>query len=302
VAVTNCLNFGNPEKPETMWQFSEAIDGMAEACAAFSTPVTGGNVSFYNETLGRGIYPTPTIGMLGILDDVSRALGLCFHNEGDAIVLLDGREERDVVTLSPREAGEESQRDPLSRLNPPALRMTDQLRSEFSSSEYAKRIHSIVAGAPPAIDLAAEKRLIDALVALAREGALHSAHDLSDGGLAVALAECCFATVGATFRSPSQDGGLKPVPTLGADVAFESAIPVEYALFGERGARAVVSSAPESLARVEAVARQYGVAARRIGRVTRGEFRIHVNSATTIEADVAALHEIWAYALERAML
>jgi phosphoribosylformylglycinamidine synthase len=292
VAVTNCLNFGNPEKPETMWQFSEAIDGMAEACAAFSTPVTGGNVSFYNETLGRGIFPTPTIGMLGILDDVSRALGMGFRAEGDAIVLLDGA----GAALAPLMPDGAQQAAPLR-----------QFQMEFSSSEYAKRIYGIVAGAPPAIDLAAEKRLIDALVALASESALHSAHDVSDGGIALTLAESCFASVGAYCHTPLRGESRSSVGAngnspMGADVNLGSDGPLDYALFGERGARAVVSCAPEKVARIEGVAREYKLAATIIGRVSRGDFRIQVNGATGIEADVASLHDIWAHALERAIL
>src|SRR6202050_2681141 len=176
VAATNCLNFGNPEKPEVMWQFTEAIDGISEAFIALSTPITGGNVSFYNETLGKAIYPTPVLGVLGLMEDAECAVGSGFRNEGDAILLLDGR--------APRIA-------PLARDNassPDAL--------EFSSSEYAKTIYGIVAGAPPAIDLAAERRLIDCLVSLASEKVIVSAHDVSDGGLAVALAECCFDGAG----------------------------------------------------------------------------------------------------------
>jgi phosphoribosylformylglycinamidine synthase len=272
VAVTNCLNFGNPEKPETMWQFSEAIDGLAAACEAFGTPVTGGNVSFYNETLGRGIFPTPTIGMLGILDDVSRALGMGFRAEGDVVILLDGV----GAALAPPMQDGAQQAAPLR-----------QIQIEFSSSEYAKRIHGITAGEPPAMDLAAEKRLIDALVALASEGALDSAHDVSDGGIAVTLAECCFASnqlLGANFQFPISD--------------FK---PLEYALFNERGARAVVSCAPEKVARVEALARQYGVTAITIGRVGGSEFRILVNGANAIEADIALLHATWSHALERAL-
>src|SRR5271169_6724486 len=165
IAATNCLNFGNPEKPEVMWQFTEAIDGIAEACNALETPITGGNVSFYNETLGKPIYPTPILGILGLLEHAECALGSAFRNEGDLIVLLD--------------AGA-------------ATALQEEQRKEFSSSEYAKTIHGIVAGAPPAIDLAAEKRLIDCLVKLAAERAILSAHDVSDGGVAVTLAECCF--------------------------------------------------------------------------------------------------------------
>src|SRR5487761_638234 len=171
VAATNCLNFGNPEKPEVMGQFSEAIDGIAEACRGLDTPITGGNVSFYNETLGRAIYPTPVLGVLGILEDADCALGMGFQREGDAIILLDGA-------------------------NAGARLRDENLQREFSSSEYAKTIHGVVAGSPPAIDLRAEKNLIDCLVALAAERAIASAHDISDGGFAVTLAESCFPSDG----------------------------------------------------------------------------------------------------------
>jgi phosphoribosylformylglycinamidine synthase len=280
VAATNCLNFGSPEKPEVMWQFARAVDGIAAACAALGTPITGGNVSFYNETLGRSIYPTPVLGVLGILEDASRTVRMAFREEGDEIVLLDGKSI--VESRQPREKADQAG----GTIDHQPSTM-DSLRREFSSSEYAKRIAGIVAGAPPACDLEAEKRLIDALVALAAEGAVRSAHDLSDGGLAVAVAESCFA---------SEDG-------LSAEIAVagEQSAPAEYALFGERGARAVVSCRAGELARVEAIARQYGVAARRLGRVSRGDFRIQVDGRDAVSAPVESLAEIWATALERAL-
>src|SRR6204780_2727136 len=199
IAATNCLNFGNPEKPEVMWQFSEAIDGISEACRALETPITGGNVSFYNETLGKAIYPTPVLGVLGLMEDAECALGAAFRNQGDLILVLDGLAQGGGLQAA-------------------------ATGTDFASSEYAKTIHGIVAGLPPAIDLAAEKRLIDCLVALAGERAVLSAHDVSDGGLAVSLAEACFG----------RDG-------LGAEIALEAASVddfAETALFGERGARA----------------------------------------------------------------
>src|SRR5215469_16485029 len=168
IAATNCLNFGSPEKPEVMWQFSQVIDGLKEACDALRTPITGGNVSFYNETLGKSIYPTPVIGMLGILEDANRVMKIGFRNAGEVILLLEGRNRTDA-----------------------GLKSSATAAREFSSSEYAKRIAGIVAGEPPAIDLATEKRLIDCLVALADAGTVQSAHDLSDGGLAVAIVESC---------------------------------------------------------------------------------------------------------------
>src|SRR5438876_3863782 len=212
IAATNCLNFGSPEKPEVMWQFSETIDGLAEACNALGTPITGGNVSFYNETLGKSIYPTPVIGVLGILDDASRVPKIAFRSEGDVILLLDGANSGAVVqgeSASP--AGSSSA--PLATRHSPLA--TSALAREFSSSEYSKTIAGIVAGEPPAIDLTAEKRLQECLVALAAEGAVQSAHDISDGGLAVALAESCFASESSLVEA------RHAAPHLGAVITIE---------------------------------------------------------------------------------
>jgi phosphoribosylformylglycinamidine synthase II len=275
-AATNCLNFGNPEKPEVMWQFSRAIDGITAACNALEIPVTGGNVSFYNETLGRSIDPTPVLGVLGILDDASRALGMGFQREGDVILLLDGLSEG-------FRAATDGARGVARAWLPDDKRADEgQGAREFSSSEYARTIHGIEAGAPPAVDLRAEKRLIALVVALAAEGALKSAHDVSDGGLAVTLAECCFASKGLSAR-----------------VSLAGNEPDEAALFGERGARAIVSVTPENLAAVRRVAAQYEVAALEIGRINRGDFSIELNGQTVVSADPASLTDAWAGALER---
>ena len=266
MAATNCLNFGSPEKPEVMWQFSEVIDGLTVACNELGTPITGGNVSFYNETLGKSIYPTPVIGVLGLLEDASRVLKIGFRREGDLIILFDASRSTDRATAS--------------------------LAREFSSSEYSKTIAGIVAGEPPAVVLAAEKRLQECLVALAASGAVRSAHDVSDGGIAVALAESCFA-------ASSQHVALQ----LGARVNLpEESCPAEYALFGERGARVMVSAPPTSLARVLEIARQCGVAAHQIGQVIRGDtFRIEYKGSAVIETSVAKLHNVWAHSLERTL-
>ncbi len=285
IAATNCLNFGSPEKPEVMWQFSQAIDSLAEACAALGTPITGGNVSFYNETLGKSIYPTPVIGVLGILDDASRVLKIAFREEGDVIVLLYGLNE--IRHSEPACAGRRSEESAF---------LDSESAREFSSSEYSKTIAGIVAGEPPAIDLAAEKRLQDCLVALASEGAVQSAHDISDGGLAVALAESCFAFVASSV------GAQHAAHLLGANVSFDDVAPAESTLFGERGARAVVSVKPSSLARVLAIARQYIVAAREIGQVTRdGSFRIEHRGRAVIGSPVESLRDAWANSLEEAL-
>jgi phosphoribosylformylglycinamidine synthase subunit PurL len=256
MAATNCLNFGSPEKPEVMWQFSRAIDGIADACTALEIPITGGNVSFYNETLGRSIDPTPVLGVLGMIDDASRTLGMAFRAEGDAVLLLDGG------------------------ANPACV--PENAAKEFSSSEYARTIFGIESGAPPAVNLSAEKRLIATLGSLAGEGKLQSAHDVSDGGLAVTLAESCFVSNGLSAR-----------------VSLTSKEPEEVALFGERGARAIVSAAPENVAAVRRIAAQYDVALVEVGRVTRGEFRIELNGGTVVSAELPSLADAWSGALER---
>jgi phosphoribosylformylglycinamidine synthase subunit PurL len=262
IAATNCLNFGNPEKPEVMWQFTEALEGISEACRALETPITGGNVSFYNETLGKPIYPTPILGVLGLLEDADCALGSAFRAQGEAILLLDGGR----LHGDPQDARTKAE--------------------EFASSEYAKTIEGIVAGTPPAIDLAAEKRLIDCLVELAGEHVISSAHDASDGGLAVTLMECCFGA-----------------DQLSADVQIKSAAgePAESAIFGEGGARAVVTAPSASLARVNQIAAQYKVSVQNIGTVARNEFRIQYDGSPVIQGSVDSFRKPWAESLQNAI-
>jgi len=173
IGATNCLNFGNPEKPHIMWQFSQTIDGITKACEELDTPITGGNVSFYNETLSEGIYPTPVIGVVGILEDVNKAAKMHFAKPGRKIILLRGNQAGDEVDAE----------------------------SEFGSSEYAKEILGAVWGYPPELDLEKETTLQRALVAIIQAGLVESAHDCADGGLAVALVEAALpAGVGANIR------------------------------------------------------------------------------------------------------
>ncbi len=169
VAATNCLNFGNPEKPHIMWQFSQTIDGITKACEELEIPITGGNVSFYNETLGEGIYPTPVLGVVGILDDVSKSAKMHFASSA-------GESGRTIVLLRAGEAGD----------------ITD-VESEFGSSEYAKEILGALWGYPPDLDLEREAALQKAVIELIQLGLVESVHDCSDGGVAVAIAEKTFA-------------------------------------------------------------------------------------------------------------
>ncbi|MBV8052804.1 MAG: phosphoribosylformylglycinamidine synthase subunit PurL [Acidobacteriaceae bacterium] len=177
--ATNCLNFGNPEKPPIMWQFSQTIDGITKACEELEIPITGGNVSFYNETLGEGIYPTPVLGVVGILDDVRKTAKMHFASAGRTIVLLHAGEPADI----------------------------NDVESEFGSSEYAKEILGTVWGYPPEIDLEKEAALQKTVIAQVQQGLAESVHDSSDGGLAVALSESAFCNgVGARVNLVS--GGL----------------------------------------------------------------------------------------------
>jgi phosphoribosylformylglycinamidine synthase len=179
VGATNCLNFGNPEKPHIMWQFSQTIDGITKACEELEIPITGGNVSFYNETLGEGIYPTPVLGVVGILEDVHKTVKMHFAAPGRTIVLLRGGEAGDITDAE----------------------------TEFGSSEYAKEILGALWGYPPELDLEKEAALQQAVIELVRGGVVESAHDCADGGIAVALAEKAFpAGVGARVNLAS--GGM----------------------------------------------------------------------------------------------
>jgi len=181
IGATNCLNFGNPEKPHIMWQFSQVIDGITKACEELEVPITGGNVSFYNETLGEGIYPTPVLGIVGVLDDVHKAAKMDFREAGQKVLLLRANEPGDAVDAE----------------------------SEFGSSEYAKEILGAVWGYPPELDLEKEATLQRGLITMIQKGLVESAHDCSSGGLAVALAEPAFAK-GIGVRVDAASNGLPP--------------------------------------------------------------------------------------------
>ena len=244
VAVTNCLNFGNPEKAGIFWQFCQAVDGLADACNELDTPVVGGNVSFYNESFGEAIYPTPVIGMLGLLDDVDKRVGAGFTAGGDAVVLLGD-------TLA-----------------------------ELGGSEYLKVFHEKVAGRPPRLDWKAEKALIELLVEAAGSGLLSSAHDLSEGGLAVAAAESCLlGDVGATLYLGEIPGEL-PMHTL---------------LFSESQSRALVSVVPEKAGELEALASRMGVPYVALGRT--GGDRLEIKGAFSLE--LSAMKDTYENSLER---
>ena len=265
VAATNCLNFGNPEKPEIMAQLSAAIDGIAEACTALGTPITGGNVSLYNETRGEGIYPTPVVGIVGLLDDVTKAVPADWRCEGDAIFFLSGQGEEI------READAESRADDLRRLG---------------SSEFAKTCLGSLWGLPPQLSLNAESRLQRALAEFAEGSVLASARDVGSGGFAVSLAKACMGSgLGATIRI-----GSDPNPPV-------AALPWEM-LFTEPASAVIVSCGREKIAALNAVAQRYGLFSLEIGEVRGNALEVSIDTVRVVSAPVRELRSLWSGALQ----
>jgi len=244
LAVTDCLNFGNPEKPEIMWQFRQAVLGMSEACKKFDTPITGGNVSFYNETKGEAIYPTPTVAMVGLVKNVERQCTQWFKNEGDVILML------------------------------------GNFLPQLGGSEYLAHVHKKVAGHPPVLNFDHELRAQKVCRVGISRGLVQSAHDVSDGGLAVALAEC----------SLSRPDGL-----MGATVTVAHEGRPDELLFGETAATILVTISPENIDTMLTIAKEHGTPAVEIGRV--GGRMLAINDLLTV--DLADLNRGWRETLPR---
>jgi phosphoribosylformylglycinamidine synthase II len=249
LALTNCLNFASPERPEVMWQFSEVVDGMAEACAAFNTPVTGGNVSFYNETDRRGIYPTPVIGMVGIIEDSRQVTTQWFKSEGRAVVLLG-------------ETGD-----------------------DLGASEYALATRGNSEGRVPRLDLNLERRVQEACLKMIKAGLIESAHDCSDGGLSVALAESCFSS----YRREA----------IGCRVGLAGDLSAAALLFSESPSRIVLSAVQSNVDQIIAIAEEQDVPATVIGRTGGERLVIEVNGEIVVDRIVADVESAWRNTLPR---
>ena len=241
LAITNCLNFGDPTRPEIMWQFAEAVRGMAAACGALQTPVTGGNVSLYNETMGKAIFPTPIVGMLGVLDHISHTTTPVWKEAGDMVVLL------------------------------------GETREELGGSEYLKVCHGLVQGRPPAVDLDLERRVQRCCLEAIRGGVVRSAHDCSDGGLAVALAEGCISD---------------PENQIGVDVSLPETLRPDALFFGETQSRMILSLREADVTRLQAIADHHGVVVTPLGR-TGGSRLICRGRTVNIDIDLAELDRVW---------
>jgi phosphoribosylformylglycinamidine synthase II len=246
IGATNCLNFGNPERPEIMWQFGEAVRGIGEACRALDVPITGGNVSLYNETDGKAIYPTPVLGVVGLIEDASCAIARAFSRAGDTVVLL----------------GESF--------------------DELGGTEYLKTVHGAVKGQPPRLDMVKERALIELLGRAASARLLRSAHDCSDGGIAVTLAECTFDSAGI--------GCEVDVPAAGTRL--------DSTLFSESASRVVVSAGEDEAATLLRLAAEAGVPARVIGRTGGSRIKIAVAGQPAIDCDISEAESRWSSAIE----
>ena len=240
VAITDCLNFGNPEKPDVFWTFWESVRGLSDACTAFGVPVISGNVSFYNESFGQPIYPTPTVGLVGLLDDVTARVTMDFKADGDLIVLL------------------------------------GSTKPELGGSEYLKVVHGMVAGRPPKMDLVSERLLHELLLTAIDTGIVHSAHDCSDGGLAVALAECCIAGDRGALVHLSED--VDPV----------------VAMFSESQSRVVVTVPEHALDALKRLAATHGTKCTLLGEVGGDSLR-----CARMDVPLAELKEAYLPTLER---
>lgn len=251
IGVTDCLNFGNPERPDVMWQFVLAVEGIADACRTFGIPVVSGNVSLYNETNGLSIYPTPIIGMVGLIEPADRMITQWVKTPGDRVLLL------------------------------------GETQEDLGGTEYLKVVHYREQGSPPWIDLGTEKALHACMLRLTAEGLVQSAHDCSDGGLAVTLAECCFSP------RTAQGGPLGAAIRLDAD-----GLRMDGLLFGESPSRIILSVSPAHAERVMTIAREHEVPVQDIGTVGGDRLIVHVNEQPTIDMPVTALFEQWNQSLE----
>src|SRR6266513_964675 len=275
LAVTDNLNFGNPYKPENFWQLREAVEGIAGACRAFGTPVTGGNVSLYNESPAGVVDPTPTIGMVGLIDKEEHITTQWFKYEGDTIILVGAF--INTVAAGADPGGEKTGHDKEAEVSAPGY--------SLGGSRYLKVCHGLKVGPPPRVDLAYEIKIQNAMRDLIREGVVKSAHDCSEGGLAVALAECCF----------------NPEKLFGVEIDLKADdTPAATVLFNESQSRIILSVGPENLQKTMSMLQHRQIPFQRLGQVGGDQLRIRVGNEE-FSWPVSDLYDDWWNAIRRAV-
>jgi phosphoribosylformylglycinamidine synthase II len=275
LAITNCLNFGNPYKPENFWQMREAVEGVAEACRTFGTPVTGGNVSLYNESPAGVVDPTPTIGMVGLIDKEEHITTQWFKNAGDEIILVG--EIVSTGAADPSRGGEKNGHNREAGV--------DALRYSLGGSRYLKVCHGLKLGPGPRVDLAHEIQIQNAVRDLIRESVVKSAHDCSEGGLAVALAECCF----------------NPEKPFGAEIDLNAGdTPATTVLFNEQQSRIVISVAPQNLQKTMSILRKRQIPFQHLGKVGGDQLSIRIGNEK-FSWPLADLYDDWWNSIRRAV-
>ena len=288
LAVTDNLNFGNPYKPENFWQLREAVEGIAEACRVFGTPVTGGNVSLYNESPAGVVDPTPTIAMVGLIDDEKHITTQWFKNAGDAIILVGT-----VAGVSAVAGVGDPARRELGRASPAGI---SDLSHNLGGSHYMKVCYGMKIGPPPHVELGLEVKVQSVVRDLIRGGLVNNAHDCSEGGLAVALAECCFNPAGLL----GADVNLENCGGSRAGCAGDTPASTEAALFNESQSRIIISTGLDDAEKAMSVLRERGVPFKELGKVGGDELRIQVNDET-FRWLVADLYDDWWNAIRRAV-
>jgi phosphoribosylformylglycinamidine synthase len=284
LAVTDNLNFGNPYKAENFWQLREAVEGIAEACRAFGTPVTGGNVSLYNESPAGVVDPTPTIGMVGLIDKEEHVTTQWFKNDGDTVILIGEIAGTVIAGVDREEEGTDGNK---------AAEVV-ALGQSLGGSRYLKVCHGLKLGPPPRVNLAHEIKIQNAVRDLIREGMVNSAHDCSEGGLAVALAECCF--------NPEKLFGAEIDVTRGSGLRSERERTRDAcaSLFNESQSRIVISVAPENVEKSISVLRERGVPFQQLGKVGGDQLGVRIGNEN-FSWPVCDLHADWWTAIRRAV-
>jgi len=286
LAITNCLNFGNPYNPEVYYQFTEAVKGIGDACRVLETPVTGGNVSFYNQSKDYAVYPTPSIGMIGLIEDVNKVMTSYFKNENDAILVIGNWARavkgemsnviRETLNVQHDKSNLENElQNNITKSNKSNSQFQNS-KFQIGGSEYLNSVHNLVEGDAPDIDLHYEKRLQDFVLKIMDKSLINSAHDISDGGMAVALAECCMMNRGNS---------------IGCEINVNYKYRKDFMLFAEIQSSIIISCDQTKVKNISAVAEEFGIDVTEIGETKSDRFKINLSDSLDIDLSLSKISE-----------